>query len=56
MKEAQTYLFDIQEVVTEWEKVFASDRTGKELIPKTYKQPMQLNSKQTTQLKNEQKM
>ena len=27
MKEAQTYLFDIQEVVTEWEKVFASDMT-----------------------------
>ena len=30
--------------------------TGKELILKTYKQPMKLNNKQTTQLKNEQKI
>ena len=32
---------------TDWEKIFASDMTNKELIPKTYKQLIQLNIKKT---------
>ena len=31
--------------LTEWEKIFASHLWDKELIPKTYKEPIQLNSK-----------
>ena len=52
MKEAQTYLFDIQEVVTEWEKVFASDMTKKSEYQThehthTHTQFTQINIKQT---------
>jgi len=35
---------------TEWEKIFANDMANKELIPKIYKQLIQLNIKKPSKL------
>ena len=37
--------------LTEWEKLFANDRTDKGLMSNIYKELIQLNIKQKTQLK-----
>ena len=40
---------------SEWEKIFANESKDKGLLPKIYKQLMQLNIKKSTQSKNRQK-
>ena len=37
---------------SEWEKIIANEATDKELISKTYKQLIQVNTRKTTQPKN----
>ena len=39
----------------EWEKIIAKETTGKELIPKIYKQLIQLNIRKTMQSKSGEK-
>ena len=41
----------VKEQPTEWEKIIAIETTDKGFISKIYKQPIQLNTRKTTQLK-----
>ena len=54
MTESNLQAFEAKETInkikiqpTEWEKIFANDATDKGLIFKIYKQPLQLNIKET---------
>ena len=42
----------VKEQPTEWEKIIAIETTDKGFISKIYKQPIQLNTRKTTQLKS----
>ena len=46
----------IQKEPTVWENIFANDTSDKGLISKIYKEFTQLPFRQTTQLKNEQRI
>ena len=52
---AKEIINKIKRQPTEWEKIFANHTSGKGLISKIYKEPIQLNRKQTIWFKNQQK-